>query len=199
MPPLRLLGLRTSQASNKPYNACHQKTRLSKALHAYGLRGIPCNPLTHRPLSSSFFYGLYLEPHKVIPKRNYLGGPWVTPEIFSEKTRGPVLGDSAGAAQSPPARRRPVPGICRAFIGGLEELGVRKAGERDGIETGADRKGQSLRLLFVRKVLLSGFSTHTRTCLVIGFKGFLLGGVGQASLETSCRLTRGRWFKRLQP
>ena len=32
------------------------------------------------------------------------------PEIFSEKTRGPVLEDSAEAAQSPPARRRPVPG-----------------------------------------------------------------------------------------
>ena len=30
-------------------------------------------PITHRPLSSSFYYGVYLESYKVIPKRNYLG------------------------------------------------------------------------------------------------------------------------------
>ena len=29
--------------------------------------------VSHRPLSSSFFYGLYIESLKVIPKRNYLG------------------------------------------------------------------------------------------------------------------------------
>ena len=30
-------------------------------------------PVAHRPLSSSFFYGLYLGSYKVIPKRKYLG------------------------------------------------------------------------------------------------------------------------------
>ena len=33
----------------------------------------PTQDPTHRPLSSSFVYGLYLESYKVIPKRNYLG------------------------------------------------------------------------------------------------------------------------------
>ena len=28
---------------------------------------------THRPLSSSLFMGLYVEPYKVVPTRNYLG------------------------------------------------------------------------------------------------------------------------------
>ena len=46
----------------------------------------PQNPrdrcITHRPLSSSLSYGLYLEPYKVIPKRTYLGAYGYTVSPF---------------------------------------------------------------------------------------------------------------------
>ena len=39
----------------------------------------PLDGSIHGPLSSSFFYGLFLESYKVIPKKELLRGPWIEP------------------------------------------------------------------------------------------------------------------------